>query len=186
MRTGPWWRRAAAGAVVGVANLKMFRRENRHLARLELRVLPEQRRRGVGTALLGAAERIAADTGRSELAGMDETPLRPDYVDTTEPFALHHGFSVAQRMVRRCIDLPLSAEHADALRRHPKASPSGYSLVTFADRWPDEDLDDRCELGRRMSTDVPTGRARCSTRRSGTPSVCAPSRRPWPPRTGPR
>ncbi len=145
------------GAVVGVANLKMFRRENHHLARLEVRVRRDHRRRGIGTALVDTAERLAAATGRSELAGMDETPVRDGYVDASGPFARHLGFTVAQRMVRRRIDLPLSAEHADALRHHPKASPSGYSLVTFADRWPDEYLDDRCELGRRMSTDVPVG-----------------------------
>ena len=56
------------------------------------------------------------------------------------------------------MDLPLEPAHADALRRHPgTASPAGYSLLTFADRWPDEFLADRCELGRRMSTDVPVG-----------------------------
>jgi len=33
----------------------------------------------------------------------------------------------------------------------------GYSLITLVDRWPDELIEDRCELGRRMSTDVPAG-----------------------------
>jgi GNAT superfamily N-acetyltransferase len=146
-----------AGVVVGVANLKMFRRENHHLARLEVRVLREQRRHGVGTALVEAAERIAAATGRRELAGMDETPVRAGYVDAAGAFARSLGFTVAQRMVRRCIDLPLDDEHAAALEQNPKAMPAGYSLLTFADRWPDEYLGDRCELGRRMSTDVPAG-----------------------------
>jgi GNAT superfamily N-acetyltransferase len=146
-----------AGVVVGVANLKMFRRENHHLARLEVRVLRLHRRRGIGTALVEAAERIAAATGRSELAGMDETPVRAGYVDAAGTFARHLGFTVAQRMVRRRIDLPLDDEHAAALKSNPKAMPAGYSLLTFADRWPDEYLSDRCELGRRMSTDVPAG-----------------------------
>jgi GNAT superfamily N-acetyltransferase len=143
------------GVVVGVANLKMFRRENLHLARLEVRVLNAHRRRGIGAALVEAAERGAAATGRSELAGMDETPVGDG--DTAGPFARHLGFTVAQRMVRRRIDLPLDDEHAAALSRNPKATPAGYSLVTFADRWPDGHLSDRCELGRRMSTDVPAG-----------------------------
>ena len=30
-------------------------------------------------------------------------------------------------------------------------------LVGFTDRWPDAFIADRCELGRRMSTDVPLG-----------------------------
>ncbi len=146
------------GVVAGVANLKMFRRENHHLARLEVRVPTEHRRRGIGTALVEAPARLAASSGRTELGGMDETLVRPDAVDTAEPFARHLGFTVAQRMVRRDIELPLNTERAAAWRTHPKATPpAGFSLLTFEDRWPDEFLDDRCELGRRMSTDVPIG-----------------------------
>lgn len=146
-----------AGVVVGVVGLEMTRHENFHLARVDLRVLPEHRRRGVGTALVEAAERIAAAAGRSELAAEDELPLRPDYVDSAEPFARHLGFTAVQRMVRRSIDLPLDPAHADALRRDPRATPAGYALMTFGNHWPSEYLDDRCELGRRMSTDIPTG-----------------------------
>ena len=150
-------RRVGDGAPVGVANLKMFRRENRHLARLEVRVPAELRRQGIGTALVEAAARLARANGRSELAGMDETPVRVDFVDATEPFARHLGFSVVQQMLRRCIGLPLDPSHESALRRHPDAAPAGYSLHTWGDRWPDHYIEDRCELGRRMSTDVPTG-----------------------------
>jgi RimJ/RimL family protein N-acetyltransferase len=60
-------------------------------------------------------------------------------------------------MVRRSIALPLESEHAAALRRDPRATPKGYTLVTFGNYWPDKHLEDRCELGRRMSTDAPMG-----------------------------
>ena len=61
-------------------------------------------------------------------------------------------------MVRRRLIVPLEPRaRADGLRRHPRRRSAGYSLLTFGDRWPDEYLDDRCELGRRMSTDVPVG-----------------------------
>lgn len=146
-----------SGVVAGVAGLEITRHENFHLARVDLRVLPELRRRGVGTALVEAAERIAAAAGRTELAAEDETPLRADCVNSAEPFARHLGFTVVQRMVRRRIDLPLTNVHAAALRQDPRAAPPGYTMVTFGNRWPDEYLDDRCELGRRMSTDIPMG-----------------------------
>jgi GNAT superfamily N-acetyltransferase len=146
-----------AGVVAGVAGFELARHENFHLARIDLRVLPEHRRRGVGTALIEAAERLAVAAGRTELAAMDEIPVRPDYVDTAEPFAHHLGFAAVQRMVRRTIDLPLDVARAEAARNDPRAAPAGYTLVTFGNHWPDEDLDDRCELGRRMSTDVPIG-----------------------------
>jgi GNAT superfamily N-acetyltransferase len=78
-------------------------------------------------------------------------------VDRAGPFARRLGFAPAQRMVRRRLTLPLDLKHREALRNHPKTSPEGYTLLTFEDRWPDEFIADRCELGRRMSTDVPMG-----------------------------
>lgn len=145
------------GVVAGVVGLEMTRHENLHLARVDLRVLPEHRRRGVGTALVETAERIAGAAGRTELAAMDEVPERPDYEGSGEAFARRLGFTVVQRMVRRRIDLPLDHSRAAALRKDPRATPAGYTLLTFGNRWPDEYLDDRCELGRRMSTDIPKG-----------------------------
>lgn len=145
------------GTVAGVVGLEMTRHDNFHLARFDLRVRPDYRRRGVGTALVEAAERIAAAAGRTELAAEDETPVRPDYVDSAEPFARHLGFTAVQRNVRRSIDLPLDTARAQALRQDPRANPAGYTLLTFGNHWPDEYLDDRCEFGRRMSTDAPMG-----------------------------
>jgi GNAT superfamily N-acetyltransferase len=146
-----------AGVVAGAVGLEMTRHDNFHIARIDLRVLPEHRRHGVGTALVEAADRIAAAAGRTVLAGEDETPLRSDYVDCAAPFARHLGFKVVQRMVRRSITLPLASAHAASLQRDPRAAPAGYTLVTFGNYWPDKYLGDRCELGRRMSTDAPMG-----------------------------
>jgi GNAT superfamily N-acetyltransferase len=144
-------------AVVGVADIELYRRENLQLARTEIRVLPEHRRRGVGSSLVTAVEQIVEAAGRTELAGMDEQPIRPDFVDAATPFATHHGFAPAQVMVRRELRLPLDPDHARALAESARANPPGYTMLTFRDRWPDELVEDRCELGRRMSTDIPTG-----------------------------
>jgi GNAT superfamily N-acetyltransferase len=149
--------RAEDGRAVGIADLEMFRRENNHLARLDVRVLPDERRRGVGTALVHAVTRVAAQAGRREIGCMDELPNRPGYVDTAEPFALRLGFAPAQHMVRRNLRLPIAAGQLLSLRASPRANPSGYTMLTFGNRWPDEYMEDRCELGRRMSTDVPSG-----------------------------
>jgi hypothetical protein len=73
------------------------------------------------------------------------------------PFARHLGFTLAQREVRRRLSLPLGDEPAARLRDDPRGHPPGYTLLTWGDRWPDEYLDDRCEFGRRMSTDAPSG-----------------------------
>jgi GNAT superfamily N-acetyltransferase len=145
------------GEVVGIASIILFRRENRDLAQVEVHVLPEHRRQGVGTAIAEAAADVARRAGRTVLSGEDEVWERPGFVDTGGPFARRLDFTPVQRSVRRRLDLPVSPARAATLRADPRTSPAGYSLLTFADRWPDEYVEDRCVLGHRMSTDVPTG-----------------------------
>ncbi|HVB91718.1 MAG TPA: GNAT family N-acetyltransferase [Acidimicrobiales bacterium] len=149
--------RGTNGTVQGIADFVLFRRENHHVARVEVGVLPGFRRQGVGTAVVEAAARMAADAGRRELGGMDESPDRPGYFDAAAPFARRLGFSAAQRMVRRQLSLPLSHSRTDALLTRAKAKGPDYTMITFADRWPDRFVADRCVLGRRMSTDIPLG-----------------------------
>jgi GNAT superfamily N-acetyltransferase len=147
--------RDESGRVLGCADIELYLRENLQLARTDVRVLPDHRRRGVGSALLRAVEESAAREGRTELGGMDETPVGPVArpADAAGPFARRHGFAPIQQLVRRELRLPLQQppDH------HHRAAPAGYTMRTFADRWPDELIEDRCALGRRMSTDVPMG-----------------------------
>jgi GNAT superfamily N-acetyltransferase len=149
--------RAPTGQICGIGELELSRRENLHLAQVEVNVPPAFRRRGVGSALLRALEEMARAAGRRELVGMDERPARANYPPASRPFAERHGFAPVQEMVRRELALPLEPEAARALAENPKARPDGYTMVTFADRWPDDLVADRCELGRRMSTDAPMG-----------------------------
>ena len=105
-------REEGTGAVRGV---ELYRRENLELARVELRVLPAHRRRGIGSSLVAAVEQLVAAVGRTELGGMDETPVRADHEDAAGPFATRHGFTFTQEMVRRELRLPLSPRQARAL-----------------------------------------------------------------------
>jgi GNAT superfamily N-acetyltransferase len=146
-----------SGRTVGVGDLTMYRRDNGHVAELGVAVLPEARRQGVGTAIVAEAERLAHANGRRELGGPDEVPDRPGYESVTDAFAGHLGFTAAQHMVKRQLRLPLPPNTIRALAADPRSSPPGYSFVTFADRWPDAFIADRCEFGRRMSTDAPMG-----------------------------
>jgi GNAT superfamily N-acetyltransferase len=148
---------AVDGTVVGIADVETFRRENTKVARADIRVLPQFRRRGVGSAILEEATRLARTMGRTELGGMDEKPVRAGYAHAATGFATRHGFAAAQPMVRRALQLPLEPSRRSALFDSPAASPTGYTMLTFVDRWPDEYMADRCLLGKRMSTDVPMG-----------------------------
>jgi GNAT superfamily N-acetyltransferase len=146
------------GMALGCLDLELFRRENLHVARVDVRVLPEARRRGIGRALVAMAEEAARVTGRRELGGMDEVPIRADYEDTAAPFARRLGFVPVQRMVLRRLVLDDHATLEQAARQAmERATRNGYGLLTFMDRWPDEYVAARCELGRRMSSDVPMG-----------------------------
>jgi GNAT superfamily N-acetyltransferase len=148
---------ADGGRVVGIGDLTMYRRENAHAAELTVAVLAAARRRGVGSAVVAEAERLSRQAGRRELGGMDEVPTRPGYDDAARAFAPALGFAPAQHMVRRELRVPLDPAPRRSLADDPRCSPPGYSLLSFLDRWPDALIEDRCELGRRMSTDVPMG-----------------------------
>lgn len=145
------------GQVLGIGDLTMYRRENSHAAELSVAVLAGSRRHGVGSAIVGEGERLARQAGRRELGGMDEVPVRAGYEDAAAAFAPRLGFSPAQHMVCRELRVPLPPEELRALVEDPRSHPRGYSLITFTDRWPDAFIEDRCELGRRMSTDAPLG-----------------------------
>ncbi|MGP0029010.1 MAG: GNAT family N-acetyltransferase [Acidimicrobiales bacterium] len=146
----------AGDRVRGIADLRMFRRENGHLAEIDVRVLPQFRRQGVGSAIVGAAQRMAREAGRRELGGMDEVAVG-GRADAVTAFARRLGFAPAQQLVRRELRLPPDADRMRSLQRQADARSAGYRLVGFTDRWPDAFIADRCELGRRMSTDVPLG-----------------------------
>ena len=145
------------GHVVGIVDLAMHRWENLHLAEVDVRVLPEHRRRGIGRALVRFAEEAAHAAGRRQLGGPDEVPTRSGADTSVGEFARRLGFAGAQSMVRRELALPPVGMDLAQRRREATARSVGYTMLTFADRWPEEYLADRCELGRRMSTDIPMG-----------------------------
>ena len=141
-------------AVVGAVRADQPRRDNLHLAEVELYVLPGERRRGAGRLLTSALEeRLRAD-GRTTLMGYsDEPPGRPSAMSQGAGEAL--GFAVGQREVRRDIDLPLDEERAAALERSLAPHVDGYDVVVWRGRVPEEHVDDLAVLHARMSTDVP-------------------------------
>jgi RimJ/RimL family protein N-acetyltransferase len=58
---------------------------------------------------------------------------------------------------RRDLVLPPDEHRLSALEAEARRASAGYELVTWRDRTPDELLDDRALLERRMSTDAPHG-----------------------------
>ena len=144
--------------LVGVADLETFRRENRARG--------PARRAGPSGASPPRGGDGASSSGRRSWLGRKGAPSSAAW--TRRPFApaswtrpdRSPGVSASRRRCRWCAACSICRCRPSAprqLRDDPRAAPKGYTLLTWADRWPDEYLDDRCELGRRMSTDVPTG-----------------------------
>ena len=139
-----------AGRVVGAAEVTMPLRDNLTLALTDLAVLPTERRRGTGTALLEQVVRTARDAGRTSLVTESSSPDAG--TDPGEAFLLRHGFEVAQANLRNDLDV---TAHAQARGSAPE--PTGYAIETSTDDTLDAWLEDRAHLQRRMSTDAPVG-----------------------------
>lgn len=159
--------------VVGAVVIELPRAGNAHVAELDVWVDPDRPREGIGTALVDAAERLAAERGRSTAlvttAHRGEPPAgHPDALaaasgsgrlDASVPgvrFAVRRGYVPEQAERYSVLDVPLDDA---ALARHldGAASVAGpdYRLHSWTDRAPDAWLDDVAVLLTRMSTDIP-------------------------------
>jgi GNAT superfamily N-acetyltransferase len=145
------------GDAVGAAFVVLRLRENPRVAFLSLAVHPDHRRRGIGTELLRWGEDRGAELGRNIFIAETEWPA--GHADLSgEAFARGHGYAPAQRVLRSTLALPVDRATLVALGEgggDPAAH--DYVLATSVDGLPDSWLEDRAELQRRMSTDVPLG-----------------------------
>jgi GNAT superfamily N-acetyltransferase len=139
---------------VGALRVLLPVREDTAVAYVDVAVHPGSRRRGTGSALLEEGVRLAAAAGRTSLVAEVDEP-GPDTPGRL--FAQAHGWTCVLRETRRDLLLPVDAERLSALEAEAAAASSGYEVVTWRDRVPDRLLEDRALLGRRMSTDAPSG-----------------------------
>ena len=142
------------GAPAGALRLTLPVRDNTHTAEVQLAVLPSERRRGTGTLLLDEARRRAVAAGGAQLTGEVDEP-GPDTAGVA--FARARGFACGLVEVRRDLRVPLPSSTRDALLRETQAHSAGYAVRTWQDQVPDDLLEQRAELERRMSSDVPWG-----------------------------
>ncbi|MCB7136132.1 GNAT family N-acetyltransferase [Cellulosimicrobium marinum] len=147
---------------------------NPRLAEVYPFVRAAARGRGIGTALLTVAERLAADAGRTTLLSATSQGSEPGpgpgtvtastgagRVDAETPetrFALAHGYALEQVERHSVLDLPLPGGLLDRLGGEARAvAGDDYRLVTWRDEVPDDHLDHVGRLFTRMSTDAPVG-----------------------------
>ena len=108
----PYYRRTFLAAVddgrtVGVADLGGSVRDNEHLADLEINVLADHRRRGLGRALWEEADRRRRADGRTSVCGEVCVPagVTPD-TSPAYAFAEAMGFSTVHRRTSWSSDCP--------------------------------------------------------------------------------
>ena len=142
------------GRVIGALRVILPTKDNRQLAILDVAVRPEHRRHGIGSALLDEGLRLSRTAGRSRLITEVDEP-GPGAVGRA--FAVHHGWACNLLETRRELAVPPDESRLAALEAEARAASRGYDLVTWRDTTPDELVDDRALLERRMTTDAPHG-----------------------------
>ncbi len=139
------------------------------VAWVSVEVLPDFRRRGIGSALLERLESIARDNGRSiiqtyaiaaEYPGERlASPTGWGSVPVEDPgvrFLMRRGWSLEQVVRARRLALPADPTMLARLLADAQAAARDYRVHTWVDRTPPEWLTDIAVLSTRMSTDAPS------------------------------
>jgi GNAT superfamily N-acetyltransferase len=145
--------------VVGAAQVDLPMTDNESLCWAALGVLPGDRRRGYGTALLQAVRDVALRSGRTSLMTELDRPAAGEDADSWpgSVFATRRGLTMRLQSLRRDLDLPVDPDRIQRLRRDALPHADGYLIECFTGPVRAEDRDRMAGLKARMSTDAPMG-----------------------------
>lgn len=145
----------AGDRVVGSGMLFMFRSDNTHLAEIDVYVAPENRRRGVGRAVLAVLERIGRAEGRTSLISSAYAPEGAESPGSA--FAAATGYPVACVEETKTVDLTTEPAHWGALDEQVAEALGDYRVDVFEEHVPDRYVPDFCALLGQFLGEVPTG-----------------------------
>lgn len=142
------------GRTVGTLMVDLPDRENRHLAEVDVSVVPDRRGRGLGARLAGLALEAMAEEGRTTATGEVYVPggHTPDDWPGAR-FARAHGFATVHEEDYLVLDLPVQPERMAA----PPGASAGHRLHTWTGPCPEEHLEAYARMRTVMERDVPTG-----------------------------
>ncbi|ROS72110.1 GNAT family N-acetyltransferase [Cellulomonas sp. PhB143] len=163
-----------ADDVLGYASLELPLTANTHLAELDLAVRPGHEGRGIGGALLDAAERVARDAGRGTVVASaehaPEPPAGPAALAATTGsgrvprdaratrLATSRGYALEQVERYSVLRLPVDVDAVARLAADARArAGTAYRILTWTDAVPAGRLPALAGLQTRMSTDAPSG-----------------------------
>jgi GNAT superfamily N-acetyltransferase len=149
----------AGDEVVGLAQLQLEDLDNTHFAFLQLRVRPDRRGSGFGSALLAAVEDAARAERRTTLLGGVVVPLDqgPDDPHPSLDFMRHRGYTVAGTEEVKVADLDATEHTWPGLAAEAAEKAGGYELVSWTDRAPDEHVAELARLYSRFLGEIPLG-----------------------------
>lgn len=159
-RAERFWAALLDGSVVGTAWLSSPLLDNLDSVELDVHVLPELRRRGIGSLLLRQVESATAAQGRTRLDA--EAQWRadgpPDGAGTPGvEFLRAHGFGFGLGDVQRSAVLPVADDLLARLAEETAPHHEGYRLVSWSGRVPDELVEGWLAVASSLSTEAPTG-----------------------------
>src|SRR5690242_19691173 len=140
--------------IVGTADLGLTQQDNLHLAQLEVRVLPEARRRGVGTALHDEVVRRARADGRTTFLGETNQPST-DEISGATAFARRLGYQAVHAEDHLLLALPCPP----GLLASVPSQIDGYEILTWAGHVPEEVVAAYADMHTQMGRDAPSGEA---------------------------
>jgi GNAT superfamily N-acetyltransferase len=150
-----FWTARLGDRVVGAAQLGLPLLDNTHTAFVDGAVLPDQRRRGIGSALLEAVVVRMGEIGRNVLRVTSHSPI--DREGPGEAMLLRRGFAVAISQTTKAADLTATEPTWDALEAQIAPYHAQYRLVRWRDRVPDELVPGYCELAEAFIDETPMG-----------------------------
>jgi GNAT superfamily N-acetyltransferase len=154
------WVAVCDDRVLGFLDVNLPLLDNTHAAYFDLGVHPDERRRGVGSALLRHLEERAAEEGRTACStwvlGPGDGATGISAVGGA--FAVAKGYKRSLSCAIRAVDLDAVDDEAlDRLWDEAAAKAEGFEFVPFEGLAPERVIDGMAYLHARMYTDMPLG-----------------------------
>jgi GNAT superfamily N-acetyltransferase len=140
---------------VAVGALEITREDNLAFLEGNLFVDPAQRRRGYGSALLKELESSARELLRPTLVIFVIEGSREIGTGPNRSFAAHHGYRIAEEMVRRDLEWPRPPGDLDHLWNEWSPFAEDYEIVSWNDGTPEALVDARAHLSAIMPAEAP-------------------------------
>ncbi|MEU6857818.1 GNAT family N-acetyltransferase [Glycomyces sp. NPDC046736] len=154
------WAAVCDGKVLGILDLNLTDEDNTHMAGFWLAVHPDERRRGVGSALLRHLEERAAEEGRETVSSWVPVPHEssPEVRGDAASLLVAKGFKRSlDTAIRRCDLDAVDEAELDRLRDDAWKRAEGFETVAFIGAPPADLIEGVAYLHSRMYTDMPLG-----------------------------